>query len=69
MVEKKYRFGKLLRKVFGMILISLCLFLAFKSIDKYRNYVGIFLSINCIVLASSLTKVFLPEPPKKIKNK
>ena len=65
MVKKEYSYSKLIRKMFGIILIVSFLFLAFKSIDKFRNFFGIFLSINCIVMANTLTKVFLPD---KIKN-
>ena len=65
MVKKEYSYSKLIRKIFGIILIALFMFLAFKSIDKFRNVLGVFLSINCIIMANTLTKVFLPN---KIKN-
>ena len=65
MVKKEYSYSKLVKKIFGIILIALFIFLAFKSIDKFRNFFGIFLSINCIIMANTLTKVFLPN---KIKN-
>ena len=61
MVKKKHNYSKLLKKIFGIILILVSLLLAFKSIDKFRNFVGIFLSINCIVMANTLKKFFLPN--------
>ena len=54
MVKKEYNNSKLVRKIFGIILIILFLFLAFKSIDKFRNFLGILLSIICIIMTNKL---------------
>ncbi len=65
MVKKEYSNSKLVRKIFGIILIVLSLFFAFKSIDKFRNFLGILLSIICIIMANALVKVFLPNQIKE----
>tara|TARA_Y100000310_G_C20595956_1_gene770516 strand:+ start:475 stop:855 length:381 start_codon:yes stop_codon:yes gene_type:complete len=63
MTKKEYKFSKLISKFVGIILIAGCLYLAYVSVNKYRNYLGIFLSINCIVLANVFIRHFLPPSP------
>ena len=70
MVKKEREYSTLLRKLFGIVLILVFFYLAFISIDKYRSFLGIFLSINAIIMANSLIRHYLPYPkkPKNDKN-
>tara|TARA_B100000700_G_C14240235_1_gene487752 strand:+ start:197 stop:409 length:213 start_codon:yes stop_codon:yes gene_type:complete len=61
MVKKEHNYSKILKKIFGLILIFIFISLAYKSIDKFRNFFGIFLSMNCIIIIDTLVKVFLPN--------
>ena len=67
-VKKQYRYSKIIRKTVGILCIAVLLYLAFKSINHFRNFLGVFLSMNCIVLANALVKVFLPEEVVKSEN-
>jgi len=61
MVKKEYKYSKLTKKIIGIILIFLCLILAFICINKFKNFWGIFISFNFIILTETLVKVFLPN--------
>ena len=61
MVKKEHNYSKILKKSFGIMIIIVFLLLAYKSVDKFRNFLGIFLSLNCIILVNTFVKVFLPN--------
>ncbi len=61
MVNKKYNYANLFKKLFGLFLMLIFFILAYLSIYKYRNFIGILLSTICIVIVDSLIKIYLPE--------
>ena len=69
MVRKNREYSTLFWKLFGITLILVFFYLAFKIIDKRRSFLGLFLGVNAIIVVHTLIRHYLPYPEKKESKK